>query len=426
MSRSNTNPVSHPLLLLLVLFAHTAMLLLVMLSFGLTVEVLKLSCIVLISDFVGAIILQFVAQEACTVDTVLLLVLGMSTIYQSCFGGLAFAMKHFIFGIAAFLMCQISYVLVRNPYRAEKLKPLWYGCFVVLIGAIFFLTGSRGIWIDLGFITIQPSEFLKPVFVLICASSIRTQLKKSEFHGWHFVPDNLLLLFCTAVIAGLQWYSRDLGSLPTFAAAAGCALLLRFSYLREKISVRLMLVLGAGVVFVAVMAWKLAPSYVQDRLHTDIWSDMSGSGYQQVKALTAIAEGGWFGKGAGNGTLVNVAASRTDIVFSTISEEWGLFTAIMTVVLVLFLPAALLTVPPRSYYHSGLALGVAAVFMVQMTLNIFGSCNLIPFTGVTIPFISQGGSSMLSSGIMAGFLKAAQAPVLTGRTAAQLRKGGGA
>ena len=203
-------------------------------------------------------------------------------------------------------------------------------------------------------------------------------------------------------------------------------MLLRFSYLREKISVRLMLVLGAGVVFVAVMAWKLAPSYVQDRLHTDIWSDMSGSGYQQVKALTAIAEGGWFGKGAGNGTLVNVAASRTDIVFSTISEEWGLFTAIMTVVLVLFLPAALLTVPPRSYYHSGLALGVAAMFMVQMTLNIFGSCNLIPFTGVTIPFISQGGSSMLSSGIMAGFLKAAQAPVLTGRTAAQLRKGGGA
>ena len=63
--------------------------------------------------------------------------------------------------------------------------------------------------------------------------------------------------------------------------------------------------------------------------------------------------------------------------------------------------------------------GVAAVFMVQMTLNIFGSCNLIPFTGVTIPFISQGGSSMLASGILAGFLKAAQAPVLTDRSAAK-------
>ena len=379
MSGSRTGPVSHPFLLLLVLIAHTAMLVLVMMSFGINVEVFKLACIVLMFDFIGAIALQFVAQEACTVDTVLMLVLGMSTIYQSCFGG-------------------------RND---------------------FFLTGTRGIWIDLGFITIQPSEFVKPVFVLICASSIRTQLRKKELWGIHFVPDNLMLLFCTALIAGLQWYSRDLGSLPTFAAAAGCALLLRFSYLREKISVRLMLCMGVGVVFVCIMAWKLAPSYVQDRLHVDIWSDMSGSGYQQVKALTAIAEGGWFGKGAGNGTLVSVAASRTDIIFSTICEEWGLFTAIMTVVLVLFLPASILTVPPRSYYHSGLAICVSAMFVMQMTLNIFGSCNLIPFTGVTIPFISQGGSSMLASGIMAGFLKAAQAPVLTGRSAAQLQRGGG-
>jgi len=424
MSRTNTNPVSHPFLLFLVLIAHSAMLLLVFLSFGITQEVLKLAGAVLIFDFAGAVILQFVAQEACTVDTVLLLVLGMSTIYQSCFGGMEFAKKHFIFGIAAFLICQISYVFVRNPYRAEKLKPLWYSLFFLLTAVIFFLTGSRGIWVDLGFITIQPSEFVKPVFVLICASSIRTQLRKSEIHGWHFVPDNLMLLFCTVLIAGLQWYSRDLGSLPTFAAAAGCALLLRFSYLREKISVRLIVVMALGVVMVGIMAWKMAPSYVQDRLHTDIWSDMSGNGYQQVKALTAIAEGGWFGKGAGNGTLVNVAASRTDIVFSTISEEWGLFSAVMTVILVLFLPAALLTVPPRSYYHSGLALSVAAMFVTQMVLNIFGSCNLIPFTGVTIPFISQGGSSMLSSGIMAGFLKAAQAPVLTGRSAIQLRKEG--
>ncbi|MBQ8921675.1 MAG: FtsW/RodA/SpoVE family cell cycle protein [Oscillospiraceae bacterium] len=425
MSQSRTNPVSHPFLLLLVLIAHTAMLGLVMLSFGATAEVLKLAFIILIFDFIGAIALQFVAQEACTVDTVLLLVLGMSTIYQSCFGGLEFAMKHFIFCVGAFFACQISYVLVRNPYRAEKLKPLWYAAFFALVAMIFFLTGTRGIWIDLGFITLQPSEFVKPVFVLICASSIRTQLRKSEIHGIHFVPDNLLLLFCTAVIAGLQWYSRDLGSLPTFAAAAGCALLLRFSYLREKISVRLILCMGVGVIFLCIMAWKMAPAYVQDRLHTDIWSDMSGSGYQQVKALTAIAEGGWFGKGAGNGTLVNVAASRTDIVFSAICEEWGLFTAIMTVVLVLFLPAAILTVPPRSYYHSGLAICVAAMFVMQMTLNIFGSCNLIPFTGVTIPFISQGGSSMLSSGIMAGFLKAAQAPVLTGRPALRMKRGGG-
>ena len=414
---------SHPLLLLLILIAHSVMLALVLLSFGLTDEAIKLSCAVLTADLVGSIVLQIVHREACTVDTVLLLVIGMSTIYQSCFGGLQFAFKHFIFGIAAFLICQGSYLLVRNPYRAERLKPLWYICFFLLIGAIFLLTGSRGIWIDLGFITIQPSEFVKPVFVLICASSIRTQLEKKTFLGLHYVPDNLALLFCTAVIAGLQWYCRDLGSLPTFVAVAGCGLLLRFRYLREKMSVRLVIFLGLCAVCAAAAAWKLAPAYVQERLHTDIWADMNGSGYQQVKALTAIAEGGWFGKGAGNGTLIHVAASRTDIVFSAICEEWGLFTGLLTILLVLFLPASILTVPPRSYYHSGLAVGVAAVIMVQMTLNVFGSCNLIPFTGVTIPFISQGGSSMLSSGILAGFLKAAQAPVLTDRRAAKAEGG---
>ena len=408
-------PLSHPFLLLLVLLAHTAMMVLVVLSFGLNEEVIKMACVILTFDFIGSIILQFVQREACTVDTVLLLVIGMSTIYQSCFGGLEFAVKHFAFGIAAFIMCQLSYVITRNPYRAERLKPLWYGIFFILIFVIRFLTGSRGMWIDLGFITIQPSEFVKPIFVLICASSIHTQLNKHEIAGIHFVPDNLMVIFCTAVIAALQWWCRDLGSLPTFVAVAGFGFLLRFCYLREKMSVRLIVFLGLCAVAAGVFAWKLAPAYVQERLHSNIWADMSGTGYQQVKALTAIAEGGWFGKGAGNGTLIHVAASRTDIVFSTICEEWGLFTGMMTVILILFLPAAVLTVPPRSYYHSGLAVGVAAVFMVQMTLNIFGSCNLIPFTGVTIPFISQGGSSMLASGILAGFLKAAQAPVLTDR-----------
>ena len=411
----SAKPLSHPFLLLLVLLAHTAMMVLVVLSFGLNEEVIKMACVILTFDFVGSIILQFVQREACTVDTVLLLVIGMSTIYQSCFGGLEFAVKHFAFGVAAFLMCQLSYVVTRNPYRAERLKPLWYTLFFVLIFVIRFLTGSRGLWIDLGFITIQPSEFVKPIFVLICASSIHTQLNKHEIAGIHFVPDNLMVIFCTAVIAVLQWWCRDLGSLPTFVAVAGFGFLLRFCYLREKMSVRLIVFLGLCAVAAGVFAWKLAPAYVQERLHSNIWADMSGTGYQQVKALTAIAEGGWFGKGAGNGTLIHVAASRTDIVFSTICEEWGLFTGMMTVILILFLPAAVLTVPPRSYYHSGLAVGVAAVFMVQMTLNIFGSCNLIPFTGVTIPFISQGGSSMLASGILAGFLKAAQAPVLTDR-----------
>ncbi|MDD5947518.1 MAG: FtsW/RodA/SpoVE family cell cycle protein [Oscillospiraceae bacterium] len=412
---------SHPLLMLLTLAAHIAMLLAVLFTTGMSAEFMKLACAVLAADFVGSIVLSLVQRQACTVDFVFLLTIGISTIYQSCFGGVEFAVKHYLFGLIAFVCCQLSYLLTRNPYRAEKCKPLWYMLFAALVLSIVLFTGSRGIWIDLGFITVQPSEFVKPVFILICATSIQTLLQKKTFCGIHFVPDHLGMLACTAVIVVLQWWCRDLGSLPTFLAIAAFGILLRMYYLREKWSMRLILIVGICCIAVGIVALQLAPAYVQDRLHVDIWSDMSGNGYQQVRALTAISEGGWFGKGAGNGTLHTVAAANTDIVFATISEEWGLFSALMTAVLVLFLPAAVLTVPPRSYYHAGLAVGVAAVFMVQMTLNIFGSCNLIPFTGVTIPLISQGGSSMLSAGIMAGFLKAAQAPVLS---AAKAKRGG--
>ncbi len=404
--------ISHPILFLLVLIAHTAMVVLVGLTLGFSGEVTRLAAAVLGADFVGSIVLSLVHRQCCTVDMVLLLVMGMSTIYQSCFGGVHFASKHYLFGVAAFIACQISYLIVRNPFRAEKLRPLWYFLFFVLIGSIFFLTGSRGIWIEIGGISIQPSEFVKPVFVLICASSMSTQMHKKALWGIHFVPDNLAMIACTGVIVVLQWWCRDLGSLPTFLAVAGLGLFFRFFYLREKMSMRLVVFMCVCACVLCVCALQIAPAYVQERLHTDIWADMSGSGYQQCRALTAIAEGGWFGKGAGAGSLHSVAASNTDIIFSSICEEWGLFAAILTVLLVLFLPASILTVPPRSYYHAGLAAGVAGVFIVQMTLNIFGSCNLIPFTGVTIPFISQGGSSMLSSGVLAGFLKAAQAPVL--------------
>ncbi|MGN1224555.1 MAG: FtsW/RodA/SpoVE family cell cycle protein, partial [Ruminococcus sp.] len=127
--------------------------------------------------------------------------------------------------------------------------------------------------------------------------------------------------------------------------------------------------------------------------------------------LMAIAEGGLFGKGPGYGDLIEIAAADTDIVFSTICEEWGFLVAL----LVIFFIVSLLILPminkPRSYYHTTMVLGVAAVFVVQMALNIFGSCNLIPFTGVTIPFISQGGSSMITCGLLAGMLKAGQSPV---------------
>ena len=161
----------------------------------------------------------------------------------------------------------------------------------------------------------------------------------------------------------------------------------------------------------ALVAIKFAPGYVKDRLYVDIWAHMDGNGYQQSRALIAIAEGGWLGKGPGFGRLYKVAAYDTDIVFSAVSEEWGLLAVILFVVLILLLLATSLINTPRCYYHGTIAVGVTAVFVVQMSLNIFGSCNLIPFTGVTLPFLSNGGTSMVTSAFLVGMLKASQSPV---------------
>ena len=172
---------------------------------------------------------------------------------------------------------------------------------------------------------------------------------------------------------------------------------------------------------VLLAAWKLAPAYVQERLHVDIWADQYGSGYQQCQALIGIARGGWLGLGPGQGELHNVFAYESDIVFSTICEEWGLLYAGIAVLIVLIMLTTVLMNPPKSYYHATMTAGIVAAFVAQMSLNIFGSCNLIPFTGVTLPFISQGGSSLVTCGFMVGMLKAGQSPLFR-HQAAKLRE----
>lgn len=94
----------------------------------------------------------------------------------------------------------------------------------------------------------------------------------------------------------LQWWCRDLGSLPTFAAAYGCAVICRICYPKAKFSKTTLIFLCAVGVLVVIAAAKFAPGYVQDRLSVDIWNDMYGNGYQQCRALMAIAEGGLFEK----------------------------------------------------------------------------------------------------------------------------------
>ena len=366
---------------------------------------------VLALDIVYLIVTKIYKQMTYTTDFMLLCVLGMSLIFQSCFGGVHLSFKHLITCIAALAACQGGFLLTRNHEWIRTKKKYIYGVIGVLILSILLLTGDRSMWINIGSFSLQPSEFIKPCFILICAASIVELHKKVKIVFFYVSKDTLCLCAAALVIFGLQWWCRDLGSLPTFAAVFGCALVCRCCYPRARISKTALGIIGGVVLVVLIAAWNLAPSYVQDRLHVDIWADQYGNGYQQCQALIGIAKGGWLGLGPGQGYLHNVFAYESDIVFATICEEWGLFYAFLMVIVILMMLMIPLMNPPKNYYHAMVADGVVAVFVAQMALNIFGSCNLIPFTGVTLPFVSMGGSSMVTCGFLIGMLKATQSPL---------------
>ena len=372
--------------------------------------------IVLAMAVIGLDISYFIAmlffkQTTYTIDFMLIFILNISLIFQSSFGGIQLSVKHLITCISSLVACRLGYILCRDHKWLQTKKKAFYIATGIIIVVILTLTGSRSMWIDLGFFTIQPSEFLKPAFILVCTTYVAEQQNKISVLNFNIVPENLICTGFIILICGLQWWCRDLGSLPTFVAIYLCGLCARLCYPKAKLSKKLIITGISLLGVLAIVAVILAPPYVKARLFVDIWSDSTGDGYQQSQALIAIANGGWFGKGAGNGDLHNIFAYETDLVFASICEEWGLFFALMVVSVILIMLACPLVNPPRSYFHATLATGVCSAFVVQMALNIFGSCNMIPFTGVTVPFISQGGSSMVTCGFMMGMLIAGQSPV---------------
>lgn len=407
------NPIAYIFSCLFVIIAHSAMLVNIWFNgnYAETKDVAVLGAAVIILDIAYFVIILFIKQSSYVLYFLLILILNMSIIFQSSFGKIEFNTKHFITCIVCLIACKVSYFLCRNHKLLQENKKYIYAAIGVVALITFVFTSAENMWLEFGKFTIQPSEFMKPLFVLACSTSIAQQQHKHKVMFFNVVYDNIAVFGIMLGICLVQIKSHDYGSLPTFLSIYGVGFLLRICYPKAKFSrKKLIAVIAAGVVCLGI-ALRYAPDYVQRRLHVDIWSDTTGDGYQQSQALIAIANGGWFGVGPGKGFLVNVFAHENDIVFATISEGWGLLFALMMVLTIIIITAVPLVNPARSYYHGTMSACVSAALIVQMSLNIFGSCNLIPFTGVTIPFISEGGSSLMVSGLMIGMLMAAQSPV---------------
>ena len=207
-------------------------------------------------------------------------------------------------------------------------------------------------------------------------------------------------VFCLGCLALMGDFGTALIFFVTF---------LVISFLRSGDFSKIILILGAsGLMGMMVLRFK---PYISKRFDTwgHVWDDPTGGGFQQVQTMTASASGGLPGLGAGNGKFSQVAASPTDLVFGLLSEEWGLIIAILAVLCIITLGvfAVRSIIAGRSTYYSIAACAATSMFIFQTILNVFGSVDLLPLTGVTFPFVSSGGTSMLASWGLLSFLKAA-------------------
>ena len=293
-----------------------------------------------------------------------------------------------------FAMCWF----LRDLSKAKRFTYILMGISVVLLiinitmGTV--VNGSQN-WIHIGGFSLQPSEMVKIVFIFVGAASLdELQQRKNMlvFMGFSF--------FCLGCLAIMGDFGTALIFFATF---------LVISFLRSGDFTKLFLVLGAAGLM-GLMVLRFMP-YVASRFQIwrHVWEDPTYKGFQQVQTMTSVASGGIPGLGAGEGNLSDVAASSTDLVFGLLAEEWGLVIAILAVLCIVTLGvfAYRSIIAGRSTYYCIAACATTSLFMFQTILNVFGSVDLLPLTGVTFPFVSSGGTSMIACWGMLAFVKAA-------------------
>ncbi len=287
---------------------------------------------------------------------------------------------------------------IENPDRVTKWRWFIMIAAVGLLGInIIFGTirGGAANWIVIGGVSVQPSEFVKIAFIFVGASAL-DQLQRKR---------NLIEFIIFSVICvGALFLMSDFGTALIFFGT-----FLMISFMRSG-DLKTVILAVASAVFGGAIILRFKP-YIANRFEAwgHVWEYSNTTGYQQARVLTYAASGGLFGVGLGNGYLKYVAASESDLVFGLMCEEVGLIMALTVAAAIgaLFFYARAITTRSRSTFYSVSACCAAGLFVLQSMLNIFGATDILPLTGVTLPFISTGGSSMIACWGLLAFIKAA-------------------
>lgn len=301
-------------------------------------------------------------------------------------------------GMATYL---IILLLIKDVRVANFLRyPAAAGSLILLAANLALAKVTNGAlnWIEVGPVSLQPSEFVKVAFILVGAVSLDKLLSNTSLTKY--------IGFCLACV-GCLFLMRDFGTALIFFFT-----FVLIAYMRSG-DVRTIFLICAAALMGAVLIIYFKP-YVANRFaaYRHVWEFADTTGYQQTRVLIYSASGGLLGLGLGEGYLRNIFAASTDLVFGVICEELGLIIGMA--VLFAFACIAIFAIRAArgaaSSFYAIAAVSAAGMILFQLALNVFGITDLLPLTGVTLPFVSRGGSSMICSWGLLAYIRAAGAP----------------
>ncbi|ANH04643.1 MULTISPECIES: putative lipid II flippase FtsW [Shinella] len=306
-----------------------------------------------------------------------------------------FVKRHAMFLIPAIaVMFGISFMSPRQVRRAAMI--LLVVSLAAMVLALFFgveVKGSRR-WISIGSFSIQPSEFMKPAFVVICAWLFAEHARQPE------IPGNLFAIILFGIVAALLVAQPDLGqTILTAAVWGGMFFMAGMPWLW-------IIVLGGAAVGGLLTAYTFLP-HVAGRI--DKFLTGEGDTFQMDTAREAIIRGDWFGQGPGEGTVKRIIPdSHTDFIFSVAAEEFGILFCMVIVMIFAFVVMRGLNhaFKERNDFTRFAVAGLVLQIGTQSMINIGVNLELLPAKGMTLPLISYGGSSMIAICVTAGFILA--------------------
>ncbi len=300
----------------------------------------------------------------------------------------------FVYDILLWYLRDVKRVMATRMPLAIFAVIFFIGCFayIRLFGRSI---GGAYNWVELGPISFQPSEFVKIAFIFVGAASLDKLLTSKNI---------LLYLLFAASCIGVLFLMKDFGTALIYFFTFLVISFMRSGDIKTIIFYCAGAFIGAnGIIFLRPHVAARFASY------RHIWEDMYNKGYQQTRVLIYSVSGGLFGLGIGNGDLRYVAASTSDLIFGMVCEEMGLVMAFSIVLSFAFIAiyAVKCSKSAPSTFYSIAACSASAMLLFQTCLNIFGITDLLPLTGVTLPFVSNGGSSMICCWALFAFIKAA-------------------